>query len=324
MSQQYTQGFCIDRIYMLLGKAANTQAALNLDILPPEQQYITWQQHHLAASFVLPVKAKETLTERLTALLTLLFAQMDDELVNETVYLVLPEFPGVDNQQLNALLQHLMRHFPSLLLSDTCRVFPYGSAGALMALSMAQQQLQQDANATVWLLAVDSQALDEVLQCYATAEVAGEPSEGAIALRLSRTNAVVNVHTIASDASPASSAEPEPAMAALFQHVAANLPTTLNQLYLPDCGDVNATERWIAQYHYLHGAVNQDTEHVFASYATGELGACGGLYRLLHVYRGYQREYLQGLTLQCELSPALYRAIAVFSKAGTLVKNKEV
>lgn len=320
---QPSWAFSFKQTVLLLGKASEPLSALNLDILPTEPRYIDWQQRQLPAAFLLPVIAAESVTERIIKLLERLVKQMAEALHNQVVYLILPEFNGPDNQQLTALLQHIMRLFPQLLQSEDCRLFPYGSAGALMALSTAREQLQQNSSLSIWLVSVDTLADAGVLQQYASGIIQGEPSEAAIALQLVSDINGISLTELATDASVASTQEHEPAIAALFRQLASKLKQPINAVYLPDCGDFAATERWLSHYQYLHGVVDQQTTHILPSYATGELGACGGLYRLLHLWRGYQSEMLQGLTVQCEFSSQLYRATAVFSSPAALLKHKE-
>jgi hypothetical protein len=318
-------GLAITQVAMTLGIAQDRAQALALDVIAPQPELIDWQGVKVPVAFAAPLEPDESRNERLLVLLQRLLAQPCCPQQHDTVYLVLPEYAGSDNSELNTLLQMIMRRFPQLLQSADCRVFPYGSAGALMALAAAAAQLQQGAQNAVWLLAVDSMASSAVLSHYASTDSwNGVLSEGAVALCLTADGAGSRLVFSGSDASPSAKGTDDPAMAALFMQVAAAVSQPLQQLYLPDSGDDDATARWLGQYQHLHGAVQLTTEFVFPSYATGELGACGGLYRLWHLMQAQKQGRLQGLTLQCELSNRLYRAVAILTPAPAFSDNKEV
>ncbi|KUM53769.1 hypothetical protein [Rheinheimera sp. EpRS3] len=314
--------FSIKKHAMVLGYASDTVAAAALQVLPPEPVYLNWRGETLAAAFVFAPVPEQPFGERLLDLLASLQQQLDGALNNQTVYLILPEYTEPDSNALNSLLQQLMRRFPEFIQSQSCRVFPHGSAGVLMALSAAQQHISTQGNEPVWLVAVDSMAQASVLDAYATGERSGVPSEGAIALCLTGCHRGVTLQFSASDAQPATTVQS--AVAALFLQLTANLKTPLKQLYFPDCGDPQVTEQWLAQYQHLHGVVDSETSLIFPSYATGELGACGGLYRLWHVLQAYEQGRITGQTVQCELSARLFRAVAVFSPSQALLDNKDV
>ncbi|MDP2713464.1 hypothetical protein [Rheinheimera sp.] len=318
-------GLQIAKVAMTLGAAPTTLQAMALDVVAPAPALMNWQDSTIEVAFVRPFAAQESRNERLLALLQHLLEQPGSPQQNETVYLLLPEYAGTDNNELNTLLQMIMRRFPQLLQSADCRVFPYGSAGALMALAAAASQLQQGTQTAVWLLAVDSLASAAILSHYAASDSCnGVPSEGAMALCLTAGADGSRLVFSASDASPAATMADDPAMAALFMQVTTKVAQPLQQLYLPDSGDDDASARWLGQYHHLHGAVTEATGFVFPSYSSGELGTCGGLYRLWHLMQAQQKGRLGGLTLQCELSTRLYRAVAVLSPATALSDNKEV
>ncbi|WP_240223842.1 hypothetical protein [Rheinheimera hassiensis] len=314
--------FCIKQHAMVLGYASDTVAAAALQVLQPEPVYLNWRGETLAAAFVFAPVPEQPFGERLLDLLASLQQQLDGALNNQTVYLILPEYTEPDSNALNSLLQQLMRRFPEFIQSQSCRVFPHGSAGVLMALNAAQQHISTQGNEPVWLVAVDSMAQASVLDAYATGERSGVPSEGAIALCLTGCHRGVTLQFSASDAQPATTVQS--AVAALFLQLTANLKTPLKQLYFPDSGDAQVTEQWLAQYQHLHGVVDSETSLIFPSYATGELGACGGLYRLWHVLHAYEQGRISGQTVQCELSARLFRAVAVFSPSQALLDNKDV
>lgn len=317
-----TAAFCLKQHAMVLGYATDTHSAAALQVLPPAPAYINWREATLPAALVFAPASEQPFSDRLLDLLAKLQQQLDGALNNQTVYLILPEYTEPDNTELNSLLQQLMRRFPGVLHSQNCRVFPHGSAGVLMALNAAQQYIATPGNGPLWLVAVDSMAQASVLDAYADGKLSGVPSEGAIALCLTGCHRGLTLQFSASDAQPATTVQS--AVAALFLQLTANLKTPLKQLYFPDSGDAQVTEQWLAQYQHLHGVVDSETSLIFPSYATGELGACGGLYRLWHVLQAYEQGRITGQTVQCELSARLFRAVAVFSPSQALLDNKDV
>lgn len=317
-----TAAFCLKQHAMVLGYATDTRSAAALQVLPPAPAYINWRGATLPAALVFAPAPEQPFSDRLLDLLAKLQQQLDGALNNQTVYLILPEYTEPDNTELNSLLQQLMRRFPGVLHSQNCRVFPHGSAGVLMALNAAQQYIATPGNGPLWLVAVDSMAQASVLDAYADGKLSGVPSEGAVALCLAGCQSGLTLQFSAADAQ--SSTTEQSALAALFLQLVTNLKTPLKQLYFPDSGDSQLTEQWLSQYQHLHGVVDGETNLVFPSYLTGELGACGGLYRFWCVLQGYEQGRITGQTVQCELSARLFRAVAMFSPSEAGFDDKDV
>lgn len=328
---------------MVLGAATSSADAQTLELLGLTPQTLPWQGKQLATAFVAPPAGGQPLAERLVWLLEQLL-QQSGAVEQQKVYLILPEQAGADDSSLNAFLQLLMQRLPTLLMSPGCRVFPYGSAGALMALNAAAQYFEQcqqhsaqtqvpsaaggNVSAQVWLVAVDSLAHDSVLDRYAALDSSAVVlSEGAIALCIAADSNGNSMLFHAADASPGAMPEQDHAIGDLFLQLATQVTQPLSQLYLPDCGDEQQSSRWLLQYASLHGGVDVDSELVFPAYACGELGACGGLYRLWHLLSRLQRHDITGLTAQLEISARQYRALTLFSPSKTgsdFLVNKDV
>lgn len=299
---------------MLLGSANSTADAEALHLLGLTPQLWPWQNQTLATAFVAPPIAEQPLAERLVWLLEQL-QQQSSAFNQQQVYLVLPEQVGIDDSHLNTLLQLLMQRMPALLMAPGCRVFPYGSAGALMALNAAVQCMQQtpQRSSDIWLVAVDSLAHDSVIAGYSTTQRQSFVlSEGVIALHIGA-NECNHILFHAADASAGAAPDQDSAIASLFLQLAQQAKQPLAQLYLPDCGDDVQSSRWLQQYAQLHGAVDAQTELLFPSYASGELGACGGMYRLWYLLSRIQRGEITGQVAQLEISARQYRALTVFS-----------
>ncbi|KKO46677.1 hypothetical protein WG68_05185 [Arsukibacterium ikkense] len=309
---------------VVLGKTALTDWALQLDAVPVAANLA--MQHKQLAQFnsVADIADDLPLAERLVLLLQLLWQQLTRLPDAAPVLLVLPE-QLAGEAALQDCLTALQQAFPTLLSHPACQLYPYGRSAALMALAAARQLLAAGEQ-QVWLVGLDSPVAamlaDTPLEPVQADTQATEPvvwSEGAVALCLTRSDSGLNCQYLASDASVSQQID-EPALAQLFTAVASKVAQPLRRLYLADNGSEALTACWQGQYPRLAGVINIETELMLPAYYTGELGAAGGVYRLLHLYLGYSQAMYNGLTLQCEISEKLYRAVAVFSwqQASTL------
>ncbi|HAW91786.1 TPA: hypothetical protein DCX24_02780 [Candidatus Azambacteria bacterium] len=137
-------------------------------------------------------------------------------------------------------------------------------------------------------------------------------SEAAVAMALTQSDTGLRCHYLASDATVSTETD-ELAIGNLFDGASANTDGPLSWLYLADNGSSATTACWQPHYPRLAPVIDAATQLSFPAYFTGELGAAGGVYRLLHLYLGYLNAGHRGFTLQCEISQRLYRAVAVFS-----------
>lgn len=294
---------------------------------------LKWQQADIATAFfseeptTFNAEPTTTLSQRLLALLDALLAKMPARPAQQIVYLLLPEFNSADDALLSALLQQLMRHHPQLLQSPQCRVFPYGATASVMALKAAAELLAQpeQQQTEIWLIAVDSLNDEAVFSLYAAEQSAAEQSsaeqssqllsEGAIALCLTASARGLQLVFAASDAQLEQSADDDIATAGLLRQTAQQLSNNQAQLSLiclPDSGNDYASQCWLNQMSQLNGVVTEDTEYLLPGYQTGELGACGGLYRLLLLLHEAQQCRFSGFLLQYEQSLRRYRGVALY------------
>ena len=284
-------------------------------------QHMHWQDSVLQCAFMTPYCAAESFNQRLLALLDGLLGKMPASPQEQIVYLVLPEFSGPDNPQLNALLQQLMQRHPRLLQSELCRIFPYGAAGCLMALNAAAGLLARQRQAQLWLIATDSQCHADVFSAYQAQQAAYLLSEGALALCLTAAESGLALTFSATDVMSCTAENNQDlATAGLFCQVTQQLAGSgqqLKHICLPDCGNDNSSAHWLEHMPRLHGTISAETAYSLPSYQTGELGACGGLYRLLYLLQGAQKGRLHGLTLQYEQSAKGYRSVALYNPVVT-------
>ena len=303
---------------------------LELNVLAPAE--MDWHGVKVRHAFIQPYCVGEDFNFRLCQLLQRIVAKLkakqNTDLLAEqcVVYLVLPELGTAEGSALNSLIQHIMRSLPGLLQSAQCRVFAHGSAGALMAFAAAQKVLQQQGQASIWLIAVDSLCSATAFERYRKYSANHVLSEGAIALRMG--NALSGqadgrqlqlvFSSVDATAGHLNNAADDATgnLLRLAGVEVSKQAKILKLLYMPDCGDETTVLTWLEQYHWLRGAVTADTAFCMPAYFCGELGACGGLYRLFHLMRAGAKGRLPGLTLQYEQSSQHYRAVALFAVKG--------
>lgn len=311
----------------VLGKTADTEWALQLDVMPVEPVLVSQagelrQVNRLKNADI--VDPGLSFTGCLVAMLHKLLSQLSLQPDAAPVLLVLPE-QLAGEQALAAVVQTLRQVFPELLGHSACQLFPYGRSAALMAINAARQLLTAG-ESVVWIIGLDSPVSAMPVNEPSMAELTEYQisdnviwSEGAVALALEQSTTGLRCHYLAADATVSSATE-ELAIAQLFDAVAANTDSALARLYLPDNGSSELTACWQAHYPRLASCVEKSTQLSLPAYSTGELGAAGGLYRFLHLYLAYSNANHKGLTLQCEISERIYRAVAVFSwqQAGSI------
>ena len=308
----------------VLGKTADTDWAMQLDAVPVAPTLCMYNGQWRQFNRVAELEPGMSFATRLVALLAGLWPQLTTAPAAEPVLLVLPEQLASD-PLLAQFVSSLQQAYPRLLSHSACQIFPYGCSAALLALSAARQLLEEG-TPVVWLIAVDSPVTSYLPLATGAAASAGQAvdstdalqteqvlwSEGAVAMALKQDDAGLRCQHLAADATVSHSSA-DLAMGHLFVEAAQSSKGLLNQLYLPDNGSSAVTACWQRHYPCLAPIIDMSTQLHFPAYYTGELGAAGGVYRLLHLYLGYKSGSLNGVTLQCEISPRLYRAVAVFS-----------
>lgn len=283
---------------------------------------LSWQQADIATAFFSDERTTfseqpTTQSQRLLALLDALLAKMPARPAQQIVYLLLPEFNSADDAQLSVLLQQVMRSHPELLQSPQCRVFPYGATASVMALKAAAELLAQleYQQAQIWLIAVDSLHDEAIFSRYLAEQSSQLLSEGATALCLTASDSGLQLAYAASDAQLEQSAHDDMATAGLLRQTAQLLSieqAQLSLICLPDSGNDYASQCWLNQMSQLNGVVTEDTQYLLPGYQIGELGACGGLYRLLLLLHQAQQGRVSGLILQYEQSLRCYRGVALY------------
>lgn len=316
------QPIAISDYIVATGKTTETDLAMTLAINEIPAKELQWLNYSVPTNFIDDAQPVSQLATRIVVLLNTIWPSIEHNIADNEVYLLLPEFSGVDNPELQQLLQAIMRQFPALLRNQHCKVFPFGRASALMAFAAARARLTSQNSSKVWLVAADSLAVTSRLQAWLAKQYfqpEAVASEAAIALCLTaaKTGLINSLHaadaSVAVVAANANSAQQDTALAHLFLHVAKSLKQQLAYIMLPDTGEPQLTSYWSEQYQQLHGVINKQTQFEFPGYFTGELGAAGGLYRLLHMYLGFEQQRLTAPLLHCEIAERSYRAVSVFN-----------
>jgi hypothetical protein len=253
--------------------------------------------------------------------------QLDADISRDPVLLLTPSYGLAGEEQVLEWGRQVAFACPQLFGHQASRIYPYGRASSLMALSYAKELLAQSPDQTIWLVGVDSLAdIDLLTAMHQQGRLLDEegagtiPSEGAVILGITSASEGLNVLWTGSDAHLTSqsayesgaSNENDLAVKQLFQQVSRLGSTIINQIYFSDHSCPDITVAWTNQYRELAPVVNKDTEFQFPSVHTGELGSVGSLYRLAFIYEAYRKSRISGVSLQCEISDTLYRAMAMY------------
>ena len=298
----------------VLGKAPDTDSAMLLpDLRLAPQQWLS--EEHWSVGLDPLIDQSDSMAVQLFRLLSFLLAKLPQPLSAQPVYLLLPESME-DAGQLAAFTRLIRQQYPELLTHKRSRIFPYGACSALIALKTIQLDWQHDPTLTPWMLAIDSPLQQFRLS---NQQLAAEPnsclpvslSEGAIAAQWSADSA--GLHYCFNETELTSQqAQHDEGMQALFAHIAQQLDRPLTTVYRPDNGNAAVAEAWLSACGKLHPWLSAETSYEFLAYQTGELGSCGGLYRLLHLYLAQQNQVNTALSLQSEQGQLGFRSAAVF------------
>lgn len=318
---------------LALGKTCDPEWALRLATVPAPWQSISFgQDQHCQGAFCWPMNSFASHEARLQSLIQLAFGQLERLPEQDSVLLVTPEFGPYAQDRLADWLNDLATQYPGPFAKNRLRVFPYGSAGVPMAVAHAQDLLIADPLVRIWLIGVDSLAQHTVLEALSEkGRLSSEtgsgllPSEGAVILELCAGAAGLQLEWQETGGQSSDQQRAEQQRAAqqpekledaairhLFERAAYKLKTPLDHLYLPDNGDKTLTQSWLQSYLALAPVLSGTTQMHQPGMFTGELGAAGGVYRVLHLYEAYRRRRIQGRVLQCEISASLYRAVASY------------
>jgi hypothetical protein len=274
--------------------------------------------------------------------------QTDEKLpVDVPVFWLLPEFvesyiddtnkTDIYNQDTFAdFAKKLQQALPQLFSHSQSQLFPYGRASFPIALTTAKTLLEEGKTNTITLISVDSLWHDIPL-LFADKALVSEiseqgiiPSEGAILTQISQTDKGISIDFVKNSVAPSKQrdfsvkqlfSESIAALAEIDQSIKnkeqqngqQSLPITLSHLYLPGNGDETLQNSWLEAYFQLAGSVDGNTKICQSGIFTGELGCVTGLYNFLHIANSYENKFIQGNTLQLEVSNSLHQGIVLYS-----------
>ncbi|MGF1725748.1 hypothetical protein [Photobacterium nomapromontoriensis] len=255
---------------------------------------------------------------RLTTVLKTVVNTLDIDWLSAPILVLLPQLGTVDQAQHQALYPHVCQAIPALASHPHCYLYPYGRSAMILAWKQIERLLNQKKHSEVWVLALDSDPrLSPPLSGAATRtpQEAGPgmvAAESVIVVKVSATSTGLIRPWLSYEALTREKAR-SVAVMALFQRYQHACGLPVHQFYAPYDGDQGGADEWAGAYHQLHGCVGKFTQIVMNGSVMGELGACSGLYNLLHLYERYQRGEYRHPTLQLEISEKLYRGAALYA-----------
>lgn len=305
---------CLDIVNyaVAIGKAADTLSAIHLSDLALTTSSLARYSPDTSAlqvelaPLVPPTNSK---VAQLCSLLTCVLSQLTEPIVNQPVILLLSE-DFAKSKDLAILSQTIEQLYPGLLQHPQSKVYCYGACSALMALRAINHLWQTAPDSKPWLIALDS-PLTDVCNVKPNEQPQSWPlclSEGAIAVQWQAVRYGLTYRYNETELTQNGNALP-----ALFMQLASILKEPIASIYLSDNGSAHLTDNWLQSCAQLHPWITATTEYEMQAYHTGELGAVGGLYRLLHLYLSLQNNMRSGLTLQVEQAQWRYQSVALFA-----------
>ncbi|GHA55036.1 hypothetical protein ACFFLZ_12470 [Photobacterium aphoticum] len=302
-----------------IGSNCDTEQLLGFSEIEPIESY-TFMSNEESCIPVFPMVPVASLTpqQRLTAVLSHALKDNDVDWHSAPVVILLPQFGVIDQSLLPDLYHHICEAIPSLSSHPSCFLYPYGRCAMLLAWQRIEALLE--AHSHVWILAVGCDerlcqplmpvevvepspesgiiATDCVILAKASAASEGLQREWFSYEALTRDKANYDAHAAVS------------ALFSRYQH-ACSLP--ISQFYAPYTDEEGCRDEWILAYQYLDRAVDKYTRFIMNGARVGELGACSGLYNVLHLYERYRRGDFRYHSFQLESSELLYRGAALYS-----------
>jgi len=308
---------------VLLGIESETLVALNIDIAPVTHDLYDFGDGHVVPANFCDLAESDNKLSRIFLLIEtmLLRLQSNDDIDFNAhpLYFLLPEL-GEDTQLFTYWKIAIKDKFPVLFAQENIEFFPFGRSALSLVLTHIEQA-SKSPESSVYILAVDSLYHDmddlsaENLCVDEDAEEGFIPSEAVIFTELtikgSGLNLIFNSHeTIIEKRETTTSSK-------LLCDATKQLKDTddpiITAFYAPGNGLKSQTDPWISAYDQLNGYINHDSVIKQISYLTGELGACTGIYNLLHIYYGYENDLLSGNTLQLNISDKVYQSVNLYS-----------
>ncbi|WP_077342373.1 hypothetical protein [Pseudocolwellia agarivorans] len=335
----------LENIQLFIGANSDNEQALNLSLLSNESLFYCFDdgQQALASFCYLEQNEKNTpKIDRCVHLIEQVLAKLPpsekNNLSDSPVFLLLPAFEKNIHDELSEdfdrFVHALSKAFPQLFSHALSQCFPFGRAAFSIALKSAVSLLSSNTTSNIVLLAVDSlydkmPELAESKKLISTEQTGCIiPSEGAVICNVLPSTFGLSIDTCLQNIVPEK--QVKQGISSLFSQASAYLTTqaddknvskknsqvTISSLYLPGNGS-EEQQSWLEAYFYLADNISTNTQIYQNTLYTGELGSVTGLYNFLHIYNGYQSEWLAGITGQLEVSDALYQGFTLYSWTGT-------
>lgn len=289
---------------LLLG--LNSEARVEPDL------YCFDDRNVLRSMSIIPLK-EQTLQQRLVDILEDTIKKLELESTKPPVCVLLPQMEKVDDFLKQSLFYHLDKLTHVLDQNEGCYFFPYGRSALLFAWGKIEKLIFEQNYQEVLLLAIDtdfrliSQLTNDLL-----CKVENIASECVILASIKRAESGLKRDWFSYELRTSDQSE-SAALAFIFNKYVQTKGLPIYQFYAPFDGSEALVDEWTNAYHRLSPCAGKQTQIVMTTPFTGDLGACSGLYNLLHLNARYQQgKYLYN-TMQLEISPRLYRAAALYS-----------
>lgn len=257
------------------------------------------------------------LQQRLLTVLEQSYPMLGEGWLSAPVCILMPHQGDISSSSHYALFSSYCESFPALAEHPNCYLFPYGRSSLLLAWRKIETLLKSEQFPEVWVLAIDSdprlsRASDEGGRGVSGPAEGSVASECVILARFTNSESGLQRNWFSYEVQM-KGASNSSAVEALFRRYQQASKKPIYQLYAPFNGNTDLVNEWVNVYGQLSPSVGKQTQVVMTGAVSGELGACSGLYNLLHLYARYQNgDYLYN-TLQLEASEQGLRSAALYT-----------
>jgi len=301
-----------------IGEDTDHNVVLGLDPLKRLQaQLVEVDTNKSFLSLPIIPYSNEDYFQRLSTVLEIALTGHEVDWQSAPVLILLPEQEGLDDEYYQRLFSNLCQAAPALTFHSECYLFPYGNNALIFAWRHLEHLLHEQKAPYVWILAIDSDPrLSQRLPVNEQNNDAWLPSgiaaESVILVKVSISGSGLIRNWFTHEVQNKDIAKNN-VIESVFERYSKEYAKGVQQFYAPYNGNSERVKEWANAYHLLYPFVGTRTQVVMTGAVTGELGACSGLYNLLHLYTRYQRgDYLHS-TLQLEISKKQYRGAASYA-----------
>ncbi|MGF1702389.1 hypothetical protein L4D09_19020 [Photobacterium makurazakiensis] len=307
----------LEPLYFQVGNCCDYKSILELETYPYPQPTLLQSNNREFLAQPMTELTSETYLQRLTTILNLAVGKFNLDWLSTPIIILLPQLGTIDNDQYGQLYKSVYRAIPDLKKHPSCYLFPYGRAAMLLAWRHIEIMLQEKNYSSVLVLAVDSDPrITQTQYMHLPPKMLPDesvPAAECVALvKFTLSDNGLMRHWFSYEGQVREKARGA-AISALFERYQKAEPTPIHHFYAPYNGIKTLTEEWANVYHQLFPCVGKHTQVVMTGARTGELGACSGIYNILHFYERYKSGDYSHHTLQVESAEVLYRGAALYS-----------